>query len=82
MVEVQMEPRVAAYLFTLLQIALGHSEIGRPLSPEVEAALRRVLSDIGDRLEPFDVQLRETVEAMWGGTEVVQVKEDAARVVH
>lgn len=64
MVEIRMEPRVAAYVMTLMSLALNDERIGGNLAPTVQEALRHVKWEIGEGLEPYRVPVQEVMEEM------------------
>lgn len=73
MVEIRMAPRVAAYVMTLMSLALNDERIGGNLAPTVQEALRRVKWEIGEGLEPYQVPVQEVMEEMLPVAEFVGV---------
>lgn len=71
MVEIRLEPRKAAYLMTLMSLALNDQRIGGNLGLGVKEELGRVKSEIGRQLEPFAVPVQEVLEEMLPAAEVV-----------
>jgi hypothetical protein len=83
MIEIQVEPRQAAYLMTLMSLALNDDRIGGNLAPVVKEALSRVREEIGRQLEPHGVPVQEVLEEMLPLAEFAGVKQGwGERVVH